>query len=498
MKFIFIILLFILKMSANDLKYETSPYLKQHSTNPINWYAYNDKTLALAREENKIIFLSIGYSTCHWCHVMAEESFTNKKLAKLFNKYFISIKVDKEEMPHLDSYYQELHKINKNHPAGWPINIFMTPQKDVFYMSGYIPPNSKDDYEGFDKLLTRLAMEYKNKDYKVFKTNSDALHVEKKWDEFGVGFGDGAKFPEVARLHKLLDKNDKRAYEMLDVMAKRGLYDHVDGGFFRYTVDSDWEIPHFEKMLYNQAELIQLYTRAYLLTKKELYKKVVLETINMSNKVFLKDGVYFSASDAVSNKEEGAYFTFTKKELLEVFGDTKYAVPFHLKYHIVSNTNKKNELIKIRLKREYPFIDKKINTAWNALMIEALFKASKIDRKYSKEADKHLKILTNLMFDKGELYHQTLLHVEPKQKGFLEDYSFMISALIAGYEVTNDEEKLNFAKYLYIVAKRKFYRNTTWYLSDDNLNIEANLNNTHYTSPLTKMLENIKKLDNLL
>ena len=501
-KFIYIIVFFFntIALTANELKYETSPYLKQHAKNPINWYAYNDKTLALAKKENKPIFLSIGYSTCHWCHLMAEESFTNEKLAKLFNKYFISIKVDKEEMPHLDAYYQKLHKINKKHPAGWPINIFMTPQKEVFYMSGYIPPNSKEDYIGFDKLLIELSQQYKSKKFKIFKTSSSSipLHVEKVWDDFGIGFGSGAKFPEVARIHKLLDNNDKRAYEMLDVIAMRGLYDHVDGGFFRYTIDCDWEIPHFEKMLYNQAELIGVYTRAYLLSKKELYKKVVEETVAFCDERFLKDNVYFSASDAVSNKEEGGYYIFSKKELLEVFKDTKYATPFNSKYHITSDTNKRDELKKIRSKKLYPFIDKKINTAWNALMIEALYKASKIDKKYELQADTSLKVLTKLMFDKGELYHQTLLHVEAKQKGFLEDYSFMISALLSGYEVTNDEEKLNFAKYLYVVAKRKFYKDGSWYLSDDELEIKANIDSTHYTSPLTKMLKNIKKLDNLL
>jgi len=498
--YITILFLTINLLSANDLKYETSPYLKQHETNPINWFAYNKSTLALAKKENKVIFLSIGYSTCHWCHVMAEESFTNENLAKIFNKYFISIKVDKEEMPHLDSYYQELHKINKNHPAGWPINIFMTPNKEVYYISGYIPPKTKDDYVGFDTLLVELAQKYESGDYKVFKTstNSLALHVEKVWDEFSIGFGDGVKFPEVSRVHKLLDNNDKRAYEMLDVMAMRGLYDHIDGGFFRYTVDSDWEIPHFEKMLYNQAELIGVYTRAYLLTKKHLYKQVVLETITFTNNVFLNKSVYFSALDAVSNKEEGAYYTFSKKELLSTFGNTNYAVSFNSKFHIINDSNKKDKLKEIRLKKELPFIDKKINTAWNALMIEALYEASKLDKKYLIKANNTLNTLTKLMFDKGELYHQTLLYVEPKQKGFLEDYSFMISALLVGYEVTHDKEKLAFANYLYIVAKRKFYKNGIWYLSDDDLGIKANLDNTHYTSPLRKMLQNIKKLNNLL
>mgnify|MGYP002713113572 CR=1 FL=1 len=496
---LFIIIVTNLQLAyANELRYETSPYLQQHKNNPIDWYAYNDKTLKLAVDEDKPIFLSIGYSTCHWCHVMAEESFENEELAKLFNRYFISIKVDKEEMPHLDSYYQTLHKINKNHPAGWPINIFMTPDKKVYYMSGYIPPKSKDGYLGFDKLLVKLSKSYKDKSFIVYKDNKKILHVDKKWDDFGLGFGEGAKFPEVSRIDKLLDNGDIRAYELLDVMGLKGLYDHVDGGFFRYTVDSAWEIPHFEKMLYNQAELIGLYTRAYLLSKKPLYKEIVQETIAMSDRVFLKDGLYFSASDAVSDGEEGGYFIFSKKELEDAKA-LKYGVLFNGKYHLNFEGDKRvkefynirDKLKDIRSQREYLFIDKKINTAWNALMIEALYEASQIDKTYTMKADEHLKKLTELMFEKGELYHQTLFGIKPKQKGFLEDYSFMISALLAGYKRTKDEDKLGFANYLLSRAKYKFYRDGVWYASDDKLNIKASMESTHYTSPAVKMEQNI-------
>lgn len=541
MKYIFIILLFTLNFYANSLKYETSPYLQQHSDNPVNWFAWNEKTLALAKKENKPIFLSIGYSTCHWCHVMAEESFKNEKLAKLFNKYFISIKVDKEEMPHIDAKYQELFKNHNNHAGGWPLNIFMTPNLDVFYMSAYIPSKTKTDYIGFDTLLESLHVEYKKQKFKIIKTSKIDNNIDKKiiyikslikcindtYDDLSSGFGDEVKFPEASKVHLMLDlyklSNNKTMKEyslnMLDAMSMRGIYDHVDGGFFRYSVDVDWEIPHFEKMLYNQAELIGLYSRAYRETNKSLYKKIVQESISFTDKRFMQDMLYYSASDAVVEFSEGKYFVFSKDEIQKALNENKYkleltkalssslngnfdnsksATKIHLNF--IGNSRPKgfdkfvNDLSKVRATRKYPFIDKKINTAWNSLMIEALYKASSIDEKYINKADKHLKKLTNLMFDKGELYHQTMLHTHPKQKGFLEDYSFMISALISGYEVTKDKQKIAFAHYLFTVAKQKFYKNGVWYMSQDNLNIKANLFDGHYISPLSKMLQNLIRL----
>ena len=292
MRFLHLILLlfFTQIVFANALKYETSPYLLQHDKNPVNWYAWSEKTFALAKKEHKPIYVSIGYSTCHWCHKMAEESFENEEIAKLLNKYFICIKVDKEEMPHIDSKYQVLHKKLNNHPAGWPINIFMSNKKEVFFMSGYIPPYKINEYEGLKTLVPSLYHKYKNhtldkKIQEIKKLSHDTNEISNikiskqtlidsindNWDELSVGFGGTSKFPEVSKIHLMIDlgMNDK-AKEMLNVMAMRGLYDHVDGGFFRYSTDVDWEIPHFEKMLYNQAELIQLYSRAYKLYKYKL------------------------------------------------------------------------------------------------------------------------------------------------------------------------------------------------------------------------------------
>ena len=533
----------------NSLQYETSPYLKQHASNPVKWMPWGETAFKKAKEEGKAVFLSIGYSTCHWCHVMAKEAFENEEVAKVLNEHFICIKVDKEEMPHLDTLYQEIYLKVKNRSGGWPLNAFLTSQKKPFYITTYIPLTKQTHSEGLDTLLPRLAKRYKynfkciQEDVKKIAVlmkqpvrhvkNSSAKVsaktllnvVNKSFDDIYSGFGHHKKFPEVAKINLMLDlailkKNEeleKKVLFMLDSMALRGLYDHVEGGFYRYSVDRAWEIPHFEKMLYNQAELIPLYTRAYLLTGKKLYKNIVIETIAMVEKKFERQRLFLSASDADTNHEEGAYFLFTPKETknallnnphklaieeaLEFSIEGNFKGKVHLNFYTTNRpqgfSNFRKELLKIRAKKEYPFIDKKVNTAWNAMMIEALYKASLLDTKYAKKAEEHLKALTMFMFDKGELYHQSIIGFNPKQLGLLEDYSFMIGALISGYETTLKSEKLDFAEYLLSVAKRKFYRNGVWYLSDDSLKVKADLKDKYYTSALGKMAQNIVKLASL-
>jgi uncharacterized protein YyaL (SSP411 family) len=536
MKFIYLVLLFLFFTQiafANDLKYETSPYLRQHDTNAVNWHAWSEKTFTLAKQENKPIYVSIGYSTCHWCHKMSEESFDNEEIAKLLNKYFICIKVDKEEMPHIDSKYQALHKKVNNYPAGWPINIFMSNKKEVFYMSGYIPPYKTNEYKGLDTLVPYLYNKYKNHKLdqtieKIKKMSKDTKVVSNKkitkqtlinsinndWDDLSAGFGGTSKFPEASKIHLMIDLGmDDKAIEMLNTMAMRGLYDHVDGGFFRYSTDVDWEIPHFEKMLYNQAELISLYSRAYKLYKKQLYKDVVIESIAMINKFFLKDDLYFSASDAVVNKNEGEYYIFNISDIKTALSKNKYKKELHkalyscidgnfksyIHLNFQTNTRPKgykefiNELKKIRVKKQFPFVDKKINTAWNSLIIEALLKASFIDVKYKKQAQKSLTKLNELMFYKGRLHHQTIGINEPSKEAFLEDYAFMISALLSEYKVSNNAFKLEFAKYLLENVYYNYYRDGVWY-GDEQRTIKADLIDIHYVSALGKMLQNLHQI----
>ena len=537
------------KEFKNILQFESSPYLKQHESNRLEWMPWGKTAFEKAKRENKAIFLSIGYSTCHWCHVMARESFEDEKIAEEFNKYFVSIKVDREEMPHLDSHYQELHQKVKNRTGGWPLSVFMSGDKKPFYITTYIPPQRESYSEGLDTLLSRLGQMYQ-KEYKAIEEDIKKIEklvrkpredseqsakeisattlsnsIYKSYDSIFGGFGRRKKFPEASKLSLMMDlaligddeKLLEHSYQMLDTMALKGLYDHVGGGFYRYTVDPAWEIPHFEKMLYNQAELIPLYVRGYTLRSKELYKTVITESVDMLDRRFLQNSLYFSASDADSDHQEGEFFLFTPKQAKDALKNNPHATEieesleftiegnFEGKVHMNFYTKDrpqgfnefKTELLKVRKTKEYPFIDKKINTAWNALMIEALYKASLIDEKYKDKADEQLDALKELMFDKGELYHQTIGGLKPTQLGFLEDYSFLISALIAGYEVDYEDEKLDFAEYLLSRAKSKFYRDGVWYLSDDDMKIEAKLKDKYYTSPLSKMLQNILRMATL-
>lgn len=535
MKLFFLLTIFLLSFPLqakyNALAYETSPYLQAHKTNPVEWMPWGEKAFERAKKEHKAIFLSIGYSTCHWCHVMEEESFSDKEIAKLFNKDFVAIKVDREEMPDIDAYYQNIFLKMHHRSGGWPLSIFMSPDKKVFYSAGYLPATKKSYSQGLETLLPRLGKLYisNSKEYKRLKKKAETLinapvvytkqksgkislqvlknSLLKEYDDIYGGFGNSRKFPEISKLTLMLNvallSRDKELensiYETLDVMALRGLYDQVEGGFFRYSVDAAWEIPHFEKMLYTQAELIPLYTRAYLLTKKQLYKDVVIETIGMLERHYKKKNLYYSASDADSG-EEGAYFLYSKQEIAKT--SLEFVDNFEGKMHINIFDDKRPKdfkkiqktLQKFRNKREYPFIDKKINTAWNSMMIEALYSASALDEKYVKQAEKTLQTLTNLMYKNHTLYHQTILGVEPRQEALLEDYSFLIGALLEGYEVDYDTQKLAFAEYLLQKAKTLFYKDGIWYLSQSKLGIKAGLIDKYYISPLTKMLQNILKL----
>jgi uncharacterized protein YyaL (SSP411 family) len=528
-----ILLLFLLTFSLdakNLLQYETSPYLLQHADNPVEWMPWGDEAFAKAKKEHKKIFLSIGYSTCHWCHVMEEESFTNTKLAKLFNKYFVCIKVDKEEMPHLDAHFQDLHQKLRGRAGGWPLSVFMDVKKNIYYISTYIPPEKRSYSEGLDSLLLKIALEnkaltFQEKEPSQLKSlNIEALKKSllDSYDEIYGGFGRTKKFPQSSKISLMYDiaqlQDDKLlykyTYEMLDIMALRGLYDHVEGGFYRYCIDAAWEIPHFEKMLYTQAQMIGLYSEAYSKTGRELYKNIVIETVDMLKDRLTQENLFLSASDSDSENKEGHYFTFTPKEIQDALKHNKHKEEiqeqsefsfegnFEERVHLNFYANERpkgfyefrKKLQKIRMKKKFPFVDTKINTAWNALSVEALFKASIIDEKYAKLAQIHLDALERMMFIKGELYHQGVLKKTPKQKGLLEDYAFFIGALLEGYEYDYEERKFQFAEYLLNQALRKFYKKGVWYASDDGLKIVADTKDKYYVSAVSKMVQNLFKL----
>jgi len=302
---LFTLILFqVVFVSANQLSTETSPYLLQHKNNPVNWYPWNTEALKKAKKENKLIFLSIGYSTCHWCHVMAHESFEDKIVAKILNQNFISIKMDKEQFPHIDSYYQSIYRLMNKKAGGWPLTIIMTPDKKPFFSGTYIPKEQGYGSKGLLNILNTIIKYDKNElsksGEKILQTltnneniqNSNVLikkNIELKalvqyktyYDSTYKGFSLAPKFPQASKITNLLkiyeSTSNKEALTMaidaLTAMAKGGIYDQIEGGFYRYSVDKKWEIPHFEKVLYTNAELLNSYAAAYKITKNPLYKK---------------------------------------------------------------------------------------------------------------------------------------------------------------------------------------------------------------------------------
>lgn len=536
---------------GNALLKETSPYLQQHRHNPVNWYPWGKEALKKAKKENKLIFLSIGYSTCHWCHVMEEESFTDNEIAKVLNKYFVSIKVDKEEYPHIDKKYQQRYLQVHAKRGGWPLSVFMSPKKEVFHLATYIPKEQGYGSKGLENLLPSFVILQKDK--KVFskiidehkykeKNTTHKVHLNTKlmqkvveeiaeqFDSKNGGFSSRPKFPEASKIELLLNisklHDDKQAFTMaettLEKMAHGGIYDQIRGGFFRYTTDTQWQIPHFEKMLYTNGELIAVYVKLYEMTGNKLYKKVVDESIAQMEKNYMKNGVYLSASDADSDGEEGGYFIYEYSEVKDALKQKGWKlaeIEESLGYmgieedgnidgdfshtHITrEKVPKRVEELKSYLKilsskRTFPFVDKKIITSWNAMMIKALFVASKIESKYLTLAEKRLDALLKLMYKEESLYHQTLLGKLPTQKALLEDYAFLIDALLAGYSRTYNEKYLQLCVTLAKDAIVKFYRHKRWYLSNDGIQAYADFDDKYYTSALSKMLENLVRIGSL-
>ena len=536
---------------TNALKDEHSPYLQQHIHNPVNWYPWGEEAFRKAEKENKLIFLSIGYSTCHWCHVMEEESFTDEEVAKLLNDDFISIKVDREEYSQIDKKYQKLYMDVHGKRGGWPLSVFMSSKKEVFYIATYITKDKGYGSKGLTSLLPAfVALQKKNsaflkaiREYEIVKPKAALIRklntnlinavvdeISKAFDPINGGFATRPKFPEASKLELLLDiyklNGNKKALEMalltLKKMAQSGIYDQVGGGFFRYTTDYEWQIPHFEKMLYTNAELVSVYAKAYQLTGDTLFKKIVDETIAQMEKNYMQEGVYLSASDADSNGEEGGYFIY---EYIEVQSELKekgwkpQEIEDALGYlgivedgnidgdfshtHITSDNvparieELKTHLKEVSSKRTFPFIDKKVITAWNAMMVKALFMASKTDSKYLKLGKQRLDNLLTLMKKETQLYHQRLLDKEVKQKALLEDYAFLIDALIEAYQRTYDLKYLNESEVLTKQVLKKFYKMKRWYLSNDGVEAYADFDDRYYTAALSKMLENFVRMATL-
>ena len=479
---------------SNRLQYETSPYLLQHKENPVDWYTWSEEAFARAKKEDKPIFLSIGYSSCHWCHVIAHESFEDNEIADLLNRYFISIKVDKEERPDIDSVYMSVCQAFTG-SGGWPMSIFMDADGKPFFAGTYFPKttlktllvaiheewtNNKNDLlKQAEKIIEHLKIKNnstRNADIQLAHT-AVAL-FKRSYDRIFGGFGSAPKFPTPHNILFLLTYYEKfKTAECLE-MAERtliqmysgGLFDHIGFGFSRYSTDKRFLVPHFEKMLYDNALLILAYCKAYSVTKKEIYLEIAEKTAEfILRELTSEDGGFFSAQDADSEGEEGKYYTFTPDEITDLLGREK-GEKFNDHFDITkrgnfegksipnilqSGTNNKSfesdlkPIYDYRKKRFSLHLDDKILTSWNSLMISAMCELYVVSKKedYLKAAKKADSFIQNNLCENGTLF---VSYRETKRgvKGFLDDYASYIFAELQLFEATEEQEFLNRAKSL--------------------------------------------------
>ena len=538
--FVLLIICMSIQAKENALALEPSLYLQQHKDNAVNWSAWNKETLQKAKDEDKPIFLSIGYATCHWCHVMAHESFEDKLVGDYINEHYIPIKVDKEEMPDLDGHFQALHKLYKGRTGGWPLNLILTPQLQPIFMASYLPPKAEYGLQTFLFYMKKYQTIYHQKGEKLSQALESLKHQQKpkgdkkfdikllvkklnsSYDSLYGGFSIRPKFPETSKIDLLFDLEDlgfksmgKMAHEILNAMALRGLYDHIEGGFYRYSVDEAWEIPHFEKMLYANAQLVSLYAKAYKRTKKPLYKKVVRETLEMLKSRFLsREGLFYSASDADSEGKEGKYFLFSLLEMQKALKNislSKEAVEddislfenfkgsIHLAFEAEQRPDYFNklqrELLKVRQTKRFPFMDKKMVTSYNLMLATAFLDASVIEPSYKKEGLALLNQVANRLYRKKVLYHQAYEQKESLEKGKLEDYAYACDLLLRAYEMTLDVSYINDAFEMAKEALKKFYKGKgVWLLGENVLTLYASDDDKYYTSAQSILLKSLQKL----
>lgn len=509
---------------TNSLVNETSPYLLQHAHNPVDWQPWSQEALQRAEKENKLVLVSIGYSSCHWCHVMEEETFENEAVATLMNKKYISIKVDREERPDVDQVYQNFQRLTGGN-TGWPLNVIVLPNGKPLYGGTY---HSKDQWS---QVLTKFSDMYKNDPKKAAEytdmvakgiqeenliqpaTDFVGLSQEKlkagvenwkpNWDLQWGGNKGIEKFMTPTNLIFLLEYVSLTADETakthlkntLDKMAMGGVYDHIGGGFFRYSTDAQWKLPHFEKMLYDNAQVLSLYSKAYQVFKNPNYFRIVSETaMFLEREMKNPDGGYYAAIDSESDGEEGKFYVWTEAELktaltadFELFAsyynikpeavweDGNYVlhnliqdIDF-LKSNSISQADLnaakekwKNVLLKYRMKREPPRTDDKIITSWNSLLIKGFVDAFKAtgQQVYLDRAEGVFNFLKSKSYERGQLVHS--FKKESKRKeGFLEDYAFLTDAALKLYGVTMKKTYLDFAKELERTTQVKFADTTS-------------------------------------
>lgn len=500
-------------LKANRLINESSPYLLQHAYNPVDWYAWGEEALQKAKREDKPIFLSIGYSACHWCHVMAHESFENEEIASLMNEKFINIKVDREERPDLDDIYQRVCQLATGN-GGWPLSVFLTPDQKPFYVGTYFPKESRYGMPGFGTILTQLSEAYITKKHEIHSATAEFMHAlsnsaqdiqllqekpqgtilnsgSSTLEEAAIGllhmedtvyggFGQAPKFPNVSNLLFLLRYYDISGINRFkdfvmftaDKMICGGIHDQLGGGFHRYSTDQRWLVPHFEKMLYDNALLTQLYAELYQISGNKNYLDTAEKILDYSRREMTSpEGGFYSAQDADSEGEEGKFYTWSKQEIINCLGhEKKYADIFceyygvteggnfegrnilHIsrsiteiarKYgqspdeikHALQHTSKR--LFTIREGRTKPGRDDKILTSWNSLMISAFTNVYRITNNdmYLRHAVKAIEFIENRIAIPNGRLRRTFKDGISKLNAYLDDYAFYVNALLDVFEV---------------------------------------------------------------
>jgi uncharacterized protein YyaL (SSP411 family) len=491
----------------NRLQKETSPYLLQHAQNPVDWFPWGEEALAKAKTENKPILVSIGYSACHWCHVMEHESFEKEDVAEVMNRHFISIKIDREERPDIDAIYMDAVQA-MGVQGGWPLNVFLMPDGKPFYGGTYFPKqnwiklleavnngftNNQEELqksaEGFtENMLFRESDKYglifENQDFVQADLDMMYKKLSNTFDEEWGGFQRSPKFPMpsiwmfLLRYAKTSPQAINHLKFTLDKIAIGGIYDQLGGGFARYSVDSEWFCPHFEKMLYDNGQLVSLYAEAYTLTGEELYRETVYETIGwLKREMTSPEGGFYSALDADSEGVEGKYYVWYKAEIDEIlgaesdafckdyqvteYGNWEHGVNILWKNDTTLNTKYKRQIQQLnqeRNKRIRPGLDDKILCSWNGLMLKGLVDAY---RAFG-EAEFLELALQNAHFIKDKFLKDNVLshsykNGETKIKGFLEDYAAIIDAYTSLYQATFEEIWLHFAEKLTLYVCQNFW-----------------------------------------
>src|SRR6266511_2484969 len=499
---------------TNRLIHETSAYLLQHAHNPVDWYAWGEEAFAKAKAEDKPILLSIGYSACHWCHVMEHESFENEPIAELMNKSFVNIKVDREERPDLAQIYQHVVQMF-GVGGGWPLTMFLTPEREPFYGGTYFPPDDRFGRPGFAKVLEAAARYYREHKAEMRQTTQQVLQglerlstfresdlplkktvienavrkLNNIFDETHGGFGTQPKFPNPMNLALFVrywraTGNEgylRMALLALQKMARGGIYDQLGGGFHRYSVDAQWLVPHFEKMLYDNAQLIRLYADAYRITKDPFYRRIVQATVTYVQREMLHpEGGFYATQDADSEGEEGKFFVWTPEEIVAVLGPDvgevfcrAYGVDPHgnfehgksILHGAVSPdwpahefgtevaqieqmlAEGRQKLFAARERRVKPHRDEKIIVAWNGLMISAFLDAAELlgDERIRQDAQRSIEFILSHLVRDGRLLH-SYKDGQAKLPAYLDDHSCFVACLIDAFEATGDQRFLTRAE----------------------------------------------------